>query len=552
MSKETIQVIINNNTKSLLTGDYEVLYYINKDTIIDDYFCRLVFYASKNDNNNIIYNYVIQKMKDLNRLEEFKEKYKAFAIEFVTKNVEIKSDDYYYMSFYNIDYTQFCKVNKENVCIAVIDSYVAKYINRTIKYFVIHNIIYIYKNGVYKADEKGNLLKTYIMYCIPEQLRTYNKIRNIYLLCLVMCETKKEYTELNQYNDSIINFADCMYDVTTNKTYNHSVKYYSLNQINYNLSDVLQVGAEIEKDQNNIVDMYLNNAITNADDLKMLLQFCCYCMTKSTEFQKSLILQATGGVGKSVLLELLSKAIGITNISSVSLHDLNENRFASSQLIAKIVNICADISSEAMKKIDTFKKLVGEDTIMCERKCVDGFNYKSYAKLVFSANSIPTNLDGKNNAYYRRLLILKVERTREIKNLKKILFTKNNILYFIYKCLLAGQEMFKNNKIFESDNSKEAVKELEKSTDSVQAFIDDCTIFDTKSFIKKDLLYSIYLRYCEQEERKSLTKNKFYRTLTEEKNISEKTIHGFRYFMNIKIINDYTSQQKVDEIPPFD
>ena len=94
----------------------------------------------------------------------------------------------------------------------------------------------------------------------------------------------------------------------------------------------------------------------------------------------------------------------------MSLQNLNQ-RFHPTGLFGKLLNACADIPSTAMESVDIIKKAVGEDTLLYEEKGQDPTQFNSYAKLLFSANEMPLNLDDKTTAYYRRLLVLAINRT---------------------------------------------------------------------------------------------------------------------------------------------
>ena len=52
-----------------------------------------------------------------------------------------------------------------------------------------------------------------------------------------------------------------------------------------------------------------------------------------------------------------------------------------------------------------FKMLTGNDTVSGEHKFKDRFDFRSYAKLIFSCNKIPETKD-KSIAYFRRWIII--------------------------------------------------------------------------------------------------------------------------------------------------
>ena len=50
-------------------------------------------------------------------------------------------------------------------------------------------------------------------------------------------------------------------------------------------------------------------------------------MTQDTQFQKFLTLKGNGGTGESVAVSLIQHVVGITNMSRISLKDLNKKFF---------------------------------------------------------------------------------------------------------------------------------------------------------------------------------------------------------------------------------
>ena len=95
-------------------------------------------------------------------------------------------------------------------------------------------------------------------------------------------------------------------------------------------------------------------------------------------FHHFLTLKGNGGTGKSVAVSLIQHVVGITNMSSISLQDLNK-RFYATGMYGKLLNACADIPCKAMENTDVLKKAVGEDTLIYEKKGQDAIHFHSYA-----------------------------------------------------------------------------------------------------------------------------------------------------------------------------
>ena len=89
--------------------------------------------------------------------------------------------------------------------------------------------------------------------------------------------------------------------------------------------------------------------------------------------------------------------------------------------------------------------------------------------------------------------------------------------------------------IDESDNSKEYVKLAYKNSDTVEAFIDDKCEVDSEERTSRTILYREYCNYCDNEGRKYLTPNSFYKALEAK---GYRQIKGVtRDFLGLKISN---------------
>ena len=108
-------------------------------------------------------------------------------------------------------------------------------------------------------------------------------------------------------------------------------------------------------------------------------------------------------------------------------------------MYGKLLNACADIPCKAMENTDVLKKAVGEDTLIYEKKGQDAIHFHSYAKLLFSTNEMPQNLENKSDAFYRRLLILDMNRV--VKSGEKDLHLKEKVQaesdYAIHMAMIA-------------------------------------------------------------------------------------------------------------------
>lgn len=387
---------------------------------------------------------------------------------------------------------------------------------------------YIYSNGIYQADYSGTKLKAIIEQYLYPKYQKNSVIRQIYNLIIDTNSIQRSFDNLNTFPETYINFQDCILDVATMTEIPHNPNFYAINQIPFEWRNIKNTtdGAEIEK--------FFDFIFTSNDDRKMVLEYVGLCFTKDTRQQRFLTLCGVGGTGKSVLIRLIETATGRNNISNVSLQELSK-RFNTSLLVGKLLNSCADLSAEMLEDSSVMKKLLGEDSIFAERKGEQGFMFNNYSKLLFSTNSLPIIASERTNGFYRRLLILKMDKQPE--KVDTTLFSKlaAEIHYFIKLSVQALHEMYvRGNCITISKNSELAVQQMWKDSDVVQAWLDDCCTLDTDAKTDRTKAFENFQKYCEKEERQAMTKNGFYKALRN-KNFVENVVHGYRYIKGVSL-----------------
>lgn len=402
------------------------------------------------------------------------------------------------------------------------------------KHLLQHNDIfvcgcpYIYKSGAYQPDYNGTKLKAIIEKYLYPKYQKNNVIRQIYNLILDTDSVQRSFENLNQYPETYINFQDCMLDVASMQEIPHSPDFYAINQLPFEWQKIkaAKEGTEIEK--------FFNFIFTSPDDRKMVLEYVGLCFTKDTRQQRFLTLCGLGGTGKSILIRLIETATGRENISNVSLQELSK-RFSTSLLVGKLLNSCADLSAEMLEDSSVMKKLLGEDNIFAERKGEQGFMYRNYSKLLFSTNSLPVIAGERTNGFYRRLMIFRMDKQPEKVDTELFAKLSAELPYFIKLAVEALHEMYMmGGHITISEGSKEAVRQMWKDSDVVQAWLDECCTLDNEAKTDRAEAFSNFEKYCEREGRQAMSKNGFYKALRN-KNFSEIKVHGYSHIKGLKL-----------------
>ena len=445
--------------------------------------------------------------------------------------------------------SRFHKFDSKGKVTGVRDMEIVDYIVDNVNFFVRGEIPYYYEHGVFIEDTKGVKLKYRIQKLIYRDQVNSSTIQRVYNLLITQPQIYRNSYELNKQPAHWINFRNAYYDVLSGELIEHNPKYLTINQIPFpyypeDREKVLEGGANIRK--------YLNSSIPDKVEQQMFWEYFGYCMTTDTQFQKFLMLKGNGGTGKSVAVALIQHVIGNENTSSISLQDLNK-RFYATGMYGKLLNACADIPCKAMDTTDVLKKAVGEDTLLYEKKGKDAVFYKAYAKLLFSTNEMPQNLEDKSDAFYRRLLVLDMNQMipRDEKDIRLKEKIKAEADYAIHMAVTALKDVYERGELIESEHSKGCVRELRRLSDSVCAFLEDKLVKEKGKRLKRSDVFRMYEEYCEDNGRQGHAKSGFFKNM-EGKGFQARKYNGDYCYQDIAIREEDFQLLEAGEKTPFD
>ena len=366
--------------------------------------------------------------------------------------------------------------------------------------FVVGSECYQYKDGVYNEASSAvrNTIKNMVSY---DNLIQHSKIMECYRLLTDDTRIQKSSNELNSHAN-LINFKNGVWDIDKRKLILHDSKYLQTIQIPHNVNNYVPFT------QTRLYDFFRKTKL-NKEDIKMMLKYMAYCMTTDYGLKTFMILVGQSNTGKSVLIRFVETLVGKQNTSALSMHELNM-RFYPSQLYNKLLNSCADNKTLPLSSIENLKKITGGDLIMHEKKGKEPFFFTSFAKLLFSFNQLPLQLEEKSNAFYKRMRILKMNNE---------LFLNND--YVNDLCSEEGVEevipyllsLLPLKEIPRTRVSNACVEALRQDSDSVHAFISRRCVEDKHSVVSKDDLYQSYTEFCIETGREAHKKHGFMRAL---------------------------------------
>lgn len=125
-----------------------------------------------------------------------------------------------------------------------------------------------------------------------------------------------------------------------------------------------------------------------------------YLLMTGNPLQKIFLLYGEGGNGKGTMLRVIRTLLGRSNYSSISMHQLVDDRFATSGLYGKTANISGDLSSRFLSDPQILKEITGGDSINASRKFGHSFEFVPYAVPIFASNEFFRTSD--NSIGWRR------------------------------------------------------------------------------------------------------------------------------------------------------
>lgn len=368
----------------------------------------------------------------------------------------------------------------------------------------IDNRLHIYHEGIYISNQ--NYIENAM---VRTGGATLNSSKRTEVLKYLNIKILKNASTL--YHEDLIAFENGVLDLNTGELLPFSPDYIILNKIPWNY---------VPGAYDQVTDDTLNRICSGNQEIRMLLEeMVGYCFYRSNKFRKSFILTGKGKNGKSTFLKMLRYALdkdSDDNVSSLDLNDLND-RFSKVRLYGKLANIGDDISEDDLhgKGISIFKKAVTGEAFTVEFKGQDGFDMKSYATLIFAANTIPRFNGSGLTAIKDRLVIIPFE-ARFTKdgdnynpNIIKDLISKSAIEYLVKLGVQGLQRIIQNQGFTEPDAVTKELDDFEVNNDSILAWLNSIKTSDDDSIHEVvdaqvvgrnfDDIYAEYEGFCVME-----------------------------------------------------
>lgn len=154
---------------------------------------------------------------------------------------------------------------------------------------------------------------------------------------------------------------------------------------------------------------WLNDLFT-PEDIVTLQEYIGYCLLPTTRGQKCLLLIGDGGIGKSVISDILTAIFGRSLTAPNDTQQFLADKFKLAELENQLVFYEDDLSDKHLEETGVFKKLITNQTYLtADRKNEQPFKFKPYCRFIMCGNDMLASKYDKTDGFYRRLLPIRVK-----------------------------------------------------------------------------------------------------------------------------------------------
>ena len=408
-----------------------------------------------------------------------------------------------------------------------------------IKTFTDTNDIMIYTEGQYVKGEK------ILQGMFDTEFASYSTGSNFNEFLHFIRSSSFLDRELFISPDNYINLKNCVLDAFTGKIYDHSP--------NYNF--LYKIDTDYDKDAKcPEIERFLHSVISEKD-YDCLIELIGNTFISGMYFRNLFVLVGTGSNGKSKFMKLIEKLVGKVNCSNISMQSLSDDKFASSSLYGKKVNICADIPSTSINETGVLKQLTGGDTLMAQQKGKNAYFFVNEAKPIFSCNELP-DIKDKTTAMWERIILIEFPNEFKGKNEDKDLLLKittSSELSGLLNIALVGVKRLLTNKTFSYDFDETMIRwyDYRNARNPLILFIRECIVLDDDKDLSMSDTFQLYKAYCKTMRVVSVSDKMFHiymrRYLNQEDEYQPSDGHGkqIRSYKGIRVSDKWIKEYKL-------
>ncbi|MFE6733417.1 phage/plasmid primase, P4 family [Microbacterium sp. NPDC057650] len=240
------------------------------------------------------------------------------------------------------------------------------------------------------------------------------------------------------------------------------------------------------------------------DDAEMhrhLWEVLGYLLMTGNPLQKIILFFGGGGDGKGTLMRIIRAMLGKANYSSVSMHQLVEDRFASANLYGKTANISGDLSSSFLRDPQILKEITGGDSISAAYKHGQAFEFVPYAVPLFATNEFFRTSD-TSRGWRRRWMVIEFPNVVESEDNTGPLYDESLItdeIPAIFNYAMEGlRRLMTRGRFLPPDAAQAATTRMHDEADPFLTWLDedDAVVLGDDQTSPKDDVYRVYDTWC--------------------------------------------------------
>ena len=375
--------------------------------------------------------------------------------------------------------------------------------------------LYLYQDGWYQPFKERYFLKL-IELQINEPFKAETmKSKEILTVLKNHLQKKDSHAESSQLNKEshLLNVKNGILDIKTFKLKPHEPNIVFIYQINASYNP----NAKCERFEQFLKEVLVKeeDLATDFDLIRLVQQFIGYILYIGIPFHKCLMLYGQGRNGKSILIFVINKLLKRL-CSYVHFEEIGIDRFATSDLVGKLVNVSSELNVSARLQDGEVKKIIAGDELRAQRKNQPAFDFRPLAKHIICTNNLPRSKD-KSLGYFSRFMIVPFHRIYlppeefdlvKDENVKKYCAIQDEFLETKLEKELDGillwaiyglKDLLKRRGFCVPEQVQKLKKIFELRSTSVEKFFED--IVDESDSSKNtglQALYKRYIEYCKQ------------------------------------------------------
>ncbi len=243
------------------------------------------------------------------------------------------------------------------------------------------------------------------------------------------------------------------------------------------------------------------------DDARLLQRWAGGVLLGRNAPQRLLLLLGTPGGGKSTVMDILERTIGLANVSQLRTEHLGD-RFELFGFVGKTLLTGKDVAANFLmsKGAYVLKALVGGDLLEAEKK---GFNQRVHIRGDFNVGitcnaDLNIRLEGDVGAWRRRLLVIKYERqapSKPVPDFADQLLAAEGpgiLRWMVEGAIELLNDLDESGNFILTDAQKERINRLMDQSDSTRRFVEEGVVKSKGSDISVSELMTSYYEFCEE------------------------------------------------------